>query len=181
MATRGKASTPYRDTMTPPRSAPEYELARKLIAHLKTQEDVAACVLAEPWDEGEQANDLVLAAKSHNLAVAVAPQPPVSLPGESDTTGGLQARLAVVVLTTRQVRGRAVEVQATAAARVLALCMGWAPEVRGIPYADATLEGVTALKVDDFPAFKQANLTGTVIALGKKVNYRKYFATPTKP
>lgn len=155
-------------------TAPEYDLARALIARLQQQPDLAPAVLAKPFDNEDHAAHLALAAAQYSMAVAVSPQPPASLGAEFDRTGVLQARLGVVVLTTPGVLpGAAAEKLAAASGRVLALCMGWAPEGRGIPYEAAEVLEVAQLNTAEYPDFK--NLGGHVIVLGKKVNYKMYY------
>ncbi len=162
--------------MTPAPTAPEYALARLLIAHLSKDDVIGSSVLREPWDDTAQAKAIIGAAQAYNLAVAVAPQPPSALSDGAAASGLLQANLTVAVFTVQQVRGKAAEVQATAAGRVLALCMSWHPEAaKGIPYAEAKLERAQALNMADFPLFAQANLVGTVLELSKQVNYKHYF------
>lgn len=156
-------------------TAPEYDLARALIARLQQQPDLAPAVLPTPFDSADQAARLALAAAQYSMAVAVRPQPPASPGAEFDRTGVLQARLGVVVLTTPGVHpaAAAAEQMAAASGRVLALCMGWAPEGRGIPYEAAEVLEVSALNTADYPDFK--NLAGHVVLLGKRVNYKMYY------
>lgn len=157
-------------------TSPEYVLARRLIAHLREDEALCGCVLPEPWDSDAQVDSLLLAARLHDMALAVAPQPPAYVAGETPTTGGLRARLAVVVLTTRQVGGGNGERLAAKVGRTLARCLHWADDANGIPYAEAEMEGVEEIDVSSYPAFGQANLMGSVIALSRHINYRKFYS-----
>ncbi len=157
-------------------TSPEYVLARRLIAHLREDEALRECVLPEPWDSDAQVGSLLLAARMHDMALAVTPQPPAYVAGETPTTGGLRARLAVVVLTTRQVGGGNGERLAAKVGRTIARCLHWADDANGIPYAEAEMEGVEEIDVSSYPAFEQANLMGSVIALSRHINYRKFYS-----
>jgi len=247
-------------------SAPEYCLARALIAHLRQQGELAQAVLPEPWDRADQNQNLALSAAQYGLAVAVCPQPPAMVSEGATDSGFLQARVAVVILTTPaasvmawpevstaaeqqaasttpaaavmawpevstaaeqqsalttpaaavmawpevstaaeqqsalttpaaavvawpevstaaeqqsalttpQVHEKtSAEVQAAAAGRVMAACLGWDFQARGIPYAFPRLLEVAPLDTSGLASFE--NLLGSSLTLGWRVNYRSYY------
>ena len=192
-------------------SAPEYCLARALIAHLRQQGELAESVLPEPWDRADQNQNLALSAAQYGLAVAVCPQPPAMVSEGATDSGFLQARVAVVILTTPaaaapwhgeagtpaasvmalpelstaaeqlsalttpQVQEKtSAEAQAAAAGLVMAACMGWDFQARGIPYASPRLLEVAPLDTSGLASFE--NLLGSSLTLGWRVHYKSYYA-----
>lgn len=158
--------------------SPEYALSRALIAHLGRQDGLTDAVLAEPWDRADQNQNLAMAAAQYGLAVAVCPQPPAMAGDAAADTGYLQARAAVVILTTRQVHGSAAaEAQSAAAGRVIAACLGWDYKARGIPYAAPRLLEAAPLDTASLADFE--NLIGSTLTLGWRVNYITYYSSPS--
>lgn len=158
------------------KSAPEYTLARALIAHLRQQVALADRVLPDPWDRADQSQDLAMAAAQYGLAVGVCPQPPAMVSEEAEASGYMQARVAVVVLTTSQVQeGTAGELLAASAGLTMAACLGWDYQARGIPYARPRLLEVVALDTSALAGFD--NLLGSSLTLGWRVNYNAYYSS----
>ena len=56
------------------KEAPEYALAKALITLLRGDEALGESVMAEPWDQDDQNQNLAMAAGQHGVAVAVCPQ-----------------------------------------------------------------------------------------------------------
>lgn len=154
------------------KTAPEYFLARDLIAHLMGAEGWGCAVLPEPWHKEDQCQALRLAAEQYDMAVAVQPLPPVSLGEKTAVAGALQVQLGVSVFTTLQAQDP--ERQAAAAGRVIAAVIAWCPAAAcGIPYAAAEILQVAPLDTGGCPGL--ANLLGTSILLGKDTNYKLYY------
>lgn len=156
--------------------APEYALARALIAHLRQQVELADAVLPDPWDREDQNQNLAMAAAQFGLAVAACPQPPTLVGEGAAEAGFLQARVAVVILTTAQVQdGAAAELQAAAAGRALAACLDWDFQARGVPYAAPRLLEAAQLDTASLAGFD--NLLGSSLTLGWRVNYKSYYSS----
>lgn len=155
--------------------APEYALARALIAHLQGQEGMAEMVLPDPWDREDQNQNLAMAAAQYGLAVAACPQLPAMVSEGATDAGYMQARVAVVILTTAQVQdGTAAQRAAAAAGLALAACLGWEYQARGVPYAAPRLLEAASLDTASMAGFE--NLIGSTLTLGWRVNYKTYYS-----
>lgn len=158
------------------KTAPEYALARALIAHLLQQEGLEDIVLPEPWDREDQNQNLAMAAAQYGMAVAACPQQPAMVSDSATDAGYMQARVAVVILTTAQVQdGTAAETAAAAAGLVIAACLGWGYQARGIPYAAPRLLEAAPLDTASMAGFE--NLIGSTLTLGWRVHYKTYYSS----
>lgn len=154
--------------------APEYAMARALIAHLQEDDHLGASVLPEPWDKADQCGKLALSAAQYGLAVAVCPQPPAVISAAHTAVGSMQARLVVIVLTTEQTAlGAAAEAAAAVAGQALARCLIWDYQSRGIPYAQPEILDCAPLDTAQYPDLQ--NLVGSAITLGRRVDYKQYY------
>lgn len=155
-------------------TAPEYALAQALIEHLLGFEIIAPYVMQEPWDRDDQCQNLAMAAAQHGLALAVTPQPPGYLDADKSAAGYLEARLAVAILSTTQVRGgSAAKRVAELAGVALNVLLRWDYQAIGIPYAAPKLLGVDTLDLTGMPGLQ--NLSGQAILIGKNINYKAYY------
>lgn len=155
--------------------APEYALARALIEHLRGEESIAPCVMQEPWDREDQCQNLAVAANKHGLVLAVTPQPPGYLDADKAAAGYLEARLAVAVLSTTQVRGgHAAKRVSDLAGVALQAALSWDYRAEGIPYAAPKVLSVDQLDLTNMQG--PQNLTGQAILIGRNVNYNAYYA-----
>lgn len=156
------------------KEAPEYALAKALITLLQGDEELGEAVMAEPWDQDDQNQNLAMAAGQHGVAVAVCPQRPVVISEAATQASYMQARVAVVVLTTTQVlEGTALARLAAVSGRVLASCLRWDYSAAGIPYAEPAVLEVQEVSTESVAGLN--NLLGTAVMLGWRVNYKQYY------
>lgn len=156
------------------KEAPEYALAKALITLLRGDEALGESVMAEPWDQADQSQNLVMAAGQHGGAVAVCPQCPAVVSEAATGACYLQARVAVVVLTTQQVLEETAQARLAAmSGRVLAACLRWDYSAAGIPYAEPAVLEVQEVSTESVPGLN--NLLGTAVMLGWRVHYKQYY------
>lgn len=157
------------------KDAPEFTLAKSLIAHLRTVPELRDAVLEEPWTREDQAAKLTMAAAACGLAVAVLPHWPTLEQEPANTARVARANLAVAVLATANLHGQDWAAMLHAAVgRTLAAIMAWQHEAsNGIPYTEARVEDVAELDLSQFQAFQ--NLNGASIRISKPVSYKHYY------
>ncbi len=159
--------------------APEYALAQALIERLRGFAGLTSYVMQQPWDRADQCQNLAVAAQQHGFAIAVTPQPPGYLDADKAAAGYLEARLAVAILSTTQVRGgNAAKRVADLTGIVLFAVLRWSYEANGIPYAAPRLLSVDQLDLSGMPGMQ--NLSGQSLLIGKNTNYTAYYADQRK-
>lgn len=151
---------------------PEYEIAGKLIAHLRGDETLRPYVYDKPWDAEEQNQALAMAAAQYKGCIAVAPQLPATNPNDADTKAGtLNARLGVVVLCTRNIPGGGSgRMVAALLYKAINGVLRWKYSDSGIPYEEPRVESISTLQMQDMP--KLENLHGAVAFVAVTHNYQ---------
>ena len=158
------------------KESPEFVLATSLIAHLRSEVDLAEYVLDEPWSRNEQAAKIALAARSAGIAITVCPDWPSVEQPSTDTARILRANLNVAVISTTNLPGRDAAGKLEAAvSRTIAAILSWQHEnTRGFPYTEARVESVGNLDLSQYQDFQ--NLEGAIIHISKPVSYKQYYA-----
>lgn len=159
------------------KESPEFLLANSLIAHLRSEVDLAEYVLDEPWSRNEQAAKIALAARSAGIAITVCPDWPTTDPAATDTARILRANLNVAVISTTNLPARHAAGKLEAAvSRTIAAILSWQHEnTRGFPYTEARIESVGNLDLSQYQDFQ--NLEGAILHISKPVSYKQYYAT----
>lgn len=157
------------DTLPEP---PEYEIAGKLIAHLRSDETLRPYVYDKPWDAEEQNQALAMAAAQYKGCIAVAPQLPATNPHDTDTKAGtLNVRLGVVVLCTRNIPGGGSgRMVAALLYKAINGVLRWKYSDSGIPYEEPRVESISSLSMQEMP--KLENLHGAVAFVAVTHNYQ---------
>lgn len=149
---------------------PEYVFAQAVIDRLAGKKELADYVMPDPFDAGDQVNNLSLAVAQYDAAIAVMPQavqPPPWKGADAPKTGVVIARVAILVMLTQQV-GDVPTVRRLSAvtAAVIRRLYRWSPydvESTGkVPW----IEEITPLSTAEVPELQ--NMDGRAIFLSIK-------------
>lgn len=155
-------------------AAPEYLLARSLIAHLRADELLADLVLAEPFDKEDQFSQLSMSMQSYTGALAVAPQAQLSVAHAEAKTGVMSVTLVIlVIVSSLSMDGAACQAEnlAKLTAQSLRAASKWMPSIRGIPYIEPKIQSVAEASTSELPELEGSQ--GRMITLSQTINYTK--------
>lgn len=154
--------------------APEYLLARSLIAHLREDELLRALVLEEPFDKEDQFSQLSMSMQSYTGALAVAPQAQLRVPHAESKTGVMEITLVIlVIVSSLSMDGAACQAEnlAKLSAQSLRTASKWMPSIRGIPYLEPKIQSVAEASTAELPELEGSQ--GRIITLTQTINYTK--------
>lgn len=146
---------------------PEYVFAQAVIDRLAGQAKLKDYVMPDPFDKGDQVNNLALAVAQYDAAIAVmpqAPQPPPWKGVDAPDPGVVVATAAILVMMTQQV-GTVPTIRRLSAltAAVLRRLRKWSPhndELAGMSPWVAEITGLSTAEVQELQ-----NVDGRVIFL----------------
>lgn len=146
---------------------PEYVFAQAVINRLAGKEQLKDYVIPDPFDAGDQVNNLALAVAQYDAAIAVmpqAPQPPPWKGVDAPDPGVVVATVAILVMMTAQV-GTVPTIRRLSAltAAVLRRLRKWSPHDSELAGTSPWLAEITDLSTDEVPELK--NVDGRVIFL----------------
>lgn len=146
---------------------PEYVFAQAVIDRLAGQEKLKDYVMPDPFDKGDQVNNLALAVAQYDAAIAVmpqAPQPPPWKGVDMPDPGVVVATAAILVMTTGQV-GADPTIRRLSAltAAVLRRLRKWSPHNDELAGTAPWVAEITELSTEQVPELK--NVDGRVIFL----------------
>lgn len=145
---------------------PEYVFAQAVIDRLAGQTKLKDYVMPDPFDTGNQVNNLALAVAQYDAAIAVmpqAPQPPWKGVDAPDP-GVVVATVAILVMMTAQV-GTVPTIRrlSSLTAAVLRRLRKWSPHDCELAGTAPWLAEITDLSTEEIPELK--NVDGRVIFL----------------
>ena len=149
---------------------PEYVFAQAVIDRLAGQAKLKDYVMPDPFDKGDQVNNLALAVAQYDAAIAVmpqAPQPPPWKGVDAPDPGVVVATAAILVMMTQQV-GTVPTIRRLSAltAAVLRRLRKWSPhndELAGTAPWVAEITGLSTAEVQELQ-----NVDGRVIFLSSR-------------
>lgn len=146
---------------------PEYVFAQAVIDRLTGQAKLKDYVMPDPFDKGDQVNNLALAVAQYDAAIAVmpqAPQPPHWKGVDAPDPGVVVATAAILVMMTGQV-GAVPTIRRLSAltAAVLRRLRKWSPHNDELAGTAPWVAEITALSTEEVPEL--INVDGRVIFL----------------
>lgn len=146
---------------------PEYVFAQAVIDRLGGQEELKDYVIPDPFDKGDQVNNLALAVAQYDAAIAVmpqAPQPPPWKGVDAPDPGVVVVTAAILVMMTGQV-GTVPTIRRLSAltAAVLRRLRKWSPHNDELAGTSPWVAEITDLSTQEVPELK--NVDGRVIFL----------------
>lgn len=146
---------------------PEYVFSQAVIDRLAGKKELANYVMPDPFDKGDQVNNLALAVAQYDAAIAVmpqAPQPPPWKGVDAPDPGVVVATVAILVMMTGQV-GAVPTIRRLSAltAAVLRRLRKWSPHDSELAGTAPWVAEVTDLSTDEISELQ--NVDGRVIFL----------------